>query len=351
MAYRLFLPELPDKAIADGILDIWEMCRPMIADPLMPLKALEGREAEVRPCVACNMCLARLFRDAPMTCYVNPVCAHEADTDWQITPAATPKNVMVIGGGPSGLECAYVAAQRGHDVHVYDSNETLGGQVIPAAKAPYGDEELYGMIDYHKAMCEKTGVKFHLGTTVTSELIDDELPDAVVLATGAEFVKGDAAGFDGPNIVCATDVLDGKAEVGEKVVVWGGKKPGIGVALYLAERGKKVTLVSRERKVGKDVNPSYIWRYIKKLNQKRVKTYKECDIEEITGTGVVVKNHYGTRIPVSADTVIYAEREPRQQLKAAIKEQNIELHVIGDALVPRALSNALHDGYRTGIRL
>ena len=103
--------------------------------------------------------------------------------------------------------------------------------------------------------------------------------------------------------------------------------------------------------MGKDVNPSYIWRYIKKMNQKKVKTYKECDIEEITGTGVVVKNHYGTRIPVSADTVIYAEREPRQQLKEAVKEQNIELHVIGDALVPRALSNALHDGYRTGIRL
>ena len=351
MAYRLFLPELPDKAIADGILDIWEMCRPMIADPLMPKKILEGREEEIRPCVACNMCLARLFRDAPMTCYVNPVCAHEADADWQITLATTSKNVMVIGGGPAGLECAYVAASRGHEVHVYDSNPELGGQVIPASKAPYGDEELYGMIDYHKAMCEKSGVEFHLNTEVTPELIDEELPDAVVLATGAGFIKGDAPGFDRPNIVCATDVLEGKAEVGDKIVVWGGKKPGIGVALYLAEQGKKVTLVSRDRKVGKDVNPSYIWRYIKKMSQKRVTTYKECDLEEITDTGVIVKNHYGTKIPVAADTIIYAEREQRQELKDAVKEQNIELHIIGDALVPRALSNALHDGYRTGIRL
>ncbi|WP_455392415.1 hypothetical protein, partial [[Eubacterium] cellulosolvens] len=122
-------------------------------------------------------------------------------------------------------------------------------------------------------------------------------------------------------------------------------------ALYLAEQGKTVTLVSRERKVGKDVNPSYIWRYIKKMNQKKVTTYKECDLEEITDTGVIVKNHYGTRIPVQADTVVYAERQARQELKDAVKEQNIELHVIGDALVPRALSNALHDGYRTGIRL
>ncbi len=351
MAYRLFNPDLPDKAIADGILDIWEMCRPMIADPLLPKKVLEGTEDKIRPCVACNMCLARLFRDAPMTCYVNPVCAHEADPEWQITPAGTQKNVMVIGGGPAGLECAYVAALRGHEVHVYESNPELGGQVIPASKAPYGDYELYGMIRYHKAMCEGAGVNFHLGTNVTPELIDEELPDAVVLATGAGFHKGTAPGFDGPNVVCALDVLEGKVDVGDNVVVWGGKKPGIGVALYLAENGKKVTLVSQERKVGKDVNPSYIWRYIKKLNQKRVATYKECDLEEITDTGVIIKNHYGTRIPIKADTVIYAERKPRQELKDAVKELNIELHVIGDALVPRALSNALHDGYRTGIRL
>ena len=351
MAYRLFTPDLPDKAIADGILDIWEMCRPMIADPLMPKKVLEGCEQEIRPCVACNLCLARLFRDAPMTCYVNPVCAHEADPDWQIKPASMQKNVMIIGGGPAGLECAYVAAERGHDVHVYESKKELGGQITPASKAPYGDEELYGMIEYHKAMCEKAGVNFHLGETVTTELIDDELPDVVVLAAGAEFIKGDAKGFDGPNVMCATDVLQEKAKVSDKVVVWGGKKPGIGVALYLAERGKKVTLVSRDRKVGKDVNPSYIWRYIKKLNEKRVTTYKECDLEEITDKGVIVKNHYGTRIPVKADTVIYAERTPRQELKDFVKEQNIELHIIGDALVPRALSNALHDGYRTGIRL
>jgi 2,4-dienoyl-CoA reductase (NADPH2) len=351
MAYRLFKPELPDKAIADGILDIWENCRPQIADPLMPKKVLEGVEQEIRPCVACNMCLARLFRDAPMTCYVNPECAHEADPDWKLTDATTSKNVMVIGSGPSGLECAYVAALRGHEVDVYESQGEVGGQILPAAKAPYGDEELYGMIEYHKAMCEKAGVNFHMNTPVTPELIDEELPDAVVLATGAEFIKGTTDGFDRPNVVCATDVLAGKVDTGNKIVVWGGKKPGIGVALYLAELGKKVTLVSRERKVGKDVNPSYIWRYIKKMSQKKVTVYKESDIDEITDSGVVVKNHYGTKVPVEADTIIYAERESRKELKDAVKELNIELHVVGDALVPRALSNALHDGYRTGIRL
>ena len=142
MAYRLFTPDRPNKAIGDGELDMWEMCRSMIADPLMPKKVLEGREDEIRHCVACNLCLARLFRDAPMTCYINPLCAHEHDENFYPKQAEEEKEVMIVGAGPSGLECAYVAAQRGHEVHIYDKRETLGGTILEASRAPYGDEEL-----------------------------------------------------------------------------------------------------------------------------------------------------------------------------------------------------------------
>jgi len=351
MAYRLFLPSLPDKAIADGILDIWEMCRPMIADPLMPKKVLEGQEDDIRPCVACNLCLARLFRDAPMTCYVNPVCAHEWDPEWQIRHAEIDKNVMIIGAGPAGLECAAAAAQRGHEVHLYDENEFLGGQIHYASKAPYGDEELHGMIDFLKARCEKNGVKMHLGTTVTPEMIEEEMPDAVVVATGARFSIEHVPGHDKQNVMSALDVLTGKAKAGDKVIVWGGKKPGIAAALHLAKAGKSVTLVSQERKVGKDVNPSYIWRYIKKLSEHKVRVYKNSTVEEITDTGATINALHGTLVPITADTIVYAEREPLSDLKNKANELGIEVHVIGDALVPRALSNALHDGYRTGIRI
>ena len=128
----------------------------MIADPLMPKKVLEGREDEVRHCVACNLCLARLFRDAPMTCYINPVCAHESDPKVaDPPPAKEKKNIMIVGAGPAGLECAYVAAGRGHEVHIYDKRNELGGTIIEAAKAPYGDEELTTCIDYQKTMCDK----------------------------------------------------------------------------------------------------------------------------------------------------------------------------------------------------
>ena len=351
MAYRLFNPELPHKAIEDGELDIWEMCRPMIADPLKPKKILEGREEDVRPCVACQVCLSRLFRDAPVTCYINPVCAHEWDPKYQIQPAETKKNIMIVGAGPGGLECAYVAAQRGHEVHVYDKREELGGAVIEASQAPYGDDELYGVVEFHKAQCEKAGVNFHLGTEVTADLIEEEMPDSVVLATGANYIKGKAPGFDRANVVSVLDVLSGTIEVGDKVIVWGNRKPGIGVGLFLAKQGKKVTIVGSERRLGKDVNPSFRWRYGAYLRENKIMTYNDCDIEEITDDGVTIITYDGYRFSVKADTVVCAERKANESLQDAVREEGIELFVIGDALVPRSLSSAVHDGYRIGIRI
>ncbi len=352
MAYRLFRPDLPNKAIGEGHLDFWEICRSMIADPLMPKKVLEGREEDIRHCVACNVCLARLFRDAPMTCYINPVCAHETDPQFiDPGPAEEEKNIMIVGGGPAGLECAYVAARRGHEVHVYEKREDLGGTLIEASKAPYGDEELFICIEYQKAQCEKAGVTFHLGTEVTEELIQDELPDTVVLATGPVYSKGQGPGYDGENVVHVLDVLSGKATVGNKVVVWGNRKPGIGVALFLAKQGKKVTIVGKERSAGFDINPSFKWRYMIYLRQNGVMAYSDCDIEEIKGDEVIARTYDGYRFPVECDTVVLTEREANNSLKDVVQQEGIELFVIGDALVPRNLSSAVHDGYRIGIRV
>jgi len=350
MAYRLFTPDKPDKAVADGGLDIWEICRSMIADPLMPKKVLEGREDEIRHCVACNLCLARLFRDAPMTCYINPRCAHEHDENFTPKPAEEEKEVMIVGAGPAGMECAYVAAQRGHEVHVYDKREEVGGTLLDASRAPYGDEELMTCVNYQKTMCDKAGVQFHLGNEVTEQLIADEMPDTVVLATGPAY-PGIGGSEDRDDVVNVLDVLSGKAQVGDTVVVWGNRKPGIGVALFLAKQGKKVTIVGKEKTAGFDVNPSFKWRYMIYLKQNGVMAYNDSNIEELNDGEIIVKTYDGYRFPVKCDTVVVSEREANESLKKIVQAEGIELFVIGDALVPRNLSSAVHDGYRIGLRI
>jgi 2,4-dienoyl-CoA reductase (NADPH2) len=352
MAYRLFKPGLPNEKIGAGELDIWEMCRPMIADPLMPKKVLEGREAEIRHCVACNLCLARLFRDAPMTCYINPVCAHEANPEFtNPSPAEEEKEIMIVGAGPAGLECAYVAAQRGHTVHVYDKRDVIGGTLNEARNAPYGDDELWTCVEYQKVMCEKAGVEFHLGTEVTAELIEDEMPDSVVLATGPVYTQLKGVDANSAKIVSLADVMSGKAAVGEKVVVWGNRKPGIGCALHLAKQGKKVTLVGKDKSAGFDVNPSFKWRYMIYMRQNGITAYNDCEIVEVTDEGIVVKTYDGFQWPIKCDTIVLSQREPNESLKKAVQSEGIEMFIIGDALIPRNLSSAVHDGYRIGIRI
>ncbi len=284
MAYRLFKPGLPNEKIGAGELDIWEMCRSMIADPHMPKKVAEGKEEEIRHCVACNLCLARLFRDAPMTCYINPVCAHEWQEEFANPKAAEEeKEVMIVGAGPAGLECAYMAARRGHEVHVYDKRDVIGG--------------------------------------------------------------------DSDKVVYLLDVMQGQAQLGESVVVYGNRKPGIGCALHLAKQGKKVTLVGKEKSAGFDINPSFKWRYMIYMRQNGIIAYNDCDIEEITEEGIIAKSYDGVCWPIKCDTVVISDRGPDESLKKVVQSEGIELFVIGDALIPRNLSSAVHDGYRIGIRL
>jgi 2,4-dienoyl-CoA reductase (NADPH2) len=248
------------------------------------------------------------------------------------------------------MECAYVAAQRGHEVHIYDKRSEVGGTILEASRAPYGDEELMTCVNYQKTMCEKAGVTFHLGEEVTEQRIADEMPDSVVLATGPIYpqIKG-AAGRD--NVVNVLDVLSGKAQVGDTVVVYGNRKPGIGVALSLAKQGKKVTIVGREKSAGFDVNPSFKWRYMIYLKQNGVMAYNDCDIEAINDGEIMVKTYDGYRFPVACDTVVVSEREANEALKKTVQAEGIELFVIGDALVPRNMSSAVHDGYRIGLRI
>jgi 2,4-dienoyl-CoA reductase (NADPH2) len=349
MAYRLFLPELPEKAIAEGRLDFWEMCRPMIADPELPKKILENRQEDIIPCMACNLCLSRLFRDQPLMCLVRPTLGHEGEPGWgyyRFEKASKKRKVAIIGGGPAGMQCAIVSAQRGHDVTLYEKKKKLGGQLITASKGPYGDNEFSRLISYLSTQCKKSGVKIKLGKTATPDNIGK--PDVVVLATGA------CPDIDSKrkNVVSAFDVMEGKVKVGRNVCIIGGRGVGIATALFLVTKGGyKVSLIEEARKIGRDVNPSYIWRYNKKLKEASVTIYAGCKMKGIISRGVVITTPEGKEQTIKADTVVISQLRPVNELEQLLKSKFSQVRVIGDALSPRRANNAIHEGYRTGMEI
>ncbi len=349
MAYRLFLPELAEDAIVQNKLDIWEMCRPMIADPYLPLKILEGREEEIIPCMACNICLARLFRDAELNCFVRPSLGHESEPDYGFygfSPAQQKKKVWIIGAGIAGMQAGAIAAEKGHQVTISERADHTGGQLAAASHGPWGDEEFMRLVDYLEHRCRQFGASIELGRTVTREEAKASDADVIIVATGAA-PHLDVKGMDKPSVVSCLDVFEKKAEVGKRAVILGDSGAAIATALLLLHRGgHQVSLVGKAKKPGQDVNPSYIWRYIKKLKDEHAVIVKNTTVKEITDGGVIIDSPDGEKL-VEADTVIVATMKPNDELSDAKKR----IYTIGDAITPRRGASAIIDGYKMGMRL
>ncbi|RLB64591.1 MAG: NADH oxidase [Deltaproteobacteria bacterium] len=349
MAYRMFLPQLAEDAIVEGKLDIWEMCRPMIADPNLPNKILEGKEEEIIPCMACNICLARLFRDAELDCFVRPSLGHESEADWGFhgfSGSQEKKKIWIIGAGIAGLQTGAVAAEKGHDVTITDKADHTGGQLAAASHGPGGDDEFMRLVDYLEHRCKQFGAKIELNKAVSRDEVKASEADVIIVATGAT-PHIDVPGADLPHVVSCLDVFEEKAKVGKKAVVLGDSGAAIATALLLLHRGgHEVSLVGKAKKPGQDVNPSYIWRYIKKLRDESAVLVRNTKVKEITEKGVVVDTPDGEQV-IEADTVIVAHMKPNQELSSAKKR----IYTIGDAITPRRGSGAILDGVKMGMRL
>ena len=349
MAYRLFVPGIVDEAIAQGRLDVWESCRAMIADPFLPKKILEGREDEIIPCMACNICLARLFRDAELCCFVRPSLGHEAEADfgfYGFPKAEKPKKVWIIGAGIAGLQAGAIAAEKGHRVTITEKADHVGGQLAAASHGPWGDNEFMRLVNFLDGKCRKGGAKIETGRAVTKEEVKASDADVVILATGAQ-AHSEVKGADRANVVSCLDVFGGKATVGKRAVILGDGGVAISTALLLLDRGgHEVTLVGKAKKPGADVNPSYIWRYMSKLREGKVVLVMKTKVEEIAEAGVVVTTPEGSQT-IPADTVIVATMQSVQDLLKGKKGA----YVIGDAVTVRRANSALLDGYRMGMRL
>jgi 2,4-dienoyl-CoA reductase (NADPH2) len=344
--------DLAEDALAKGKMDFWEICRPFLADPEMLKKISENRGDEVKPCLGGLLCLSRMFRNLPYICTVNPRLGHEVEPEYQLTTATVKKKVMVIGAGPAGLECAVTAAKRGHTVSVYDKNDALGGQLLMASKEILGGGIFLDLIRYYKKQLEINGIESNLGVEVNSDLVKKVRPDVAVVATGANTERQNISGIERANVTFIRDVLDGKADVGDNIVVVGGERAGLVVAEHLATKGHKVWIVEKGAKVASDVMPTFKWRHLSWLKEFRIEALTNSHIKEINEEGAIIQDGDGTERKIAADTIVISgPRRSRQELVDRLEFLSDELYVIGDALKPRSVHNAIHEGFKIGVRI
>jgi len=264
----------------------------------------------------------------------------------ELKPAKQGKRVMVVGGGPGGMETARVAALRGHDVTLYEKESELGGQLAVAAVPP-GKDKLNYILEYYPNQLEKNGVKIELGKEVDEKLVKEVKPDALVIAIGGEPFMPDIPCMSVNNILMYKDILAGEAEVpGEKVVVAGGGTVGCETSLYLAEQGKKVTIVEMLDELAADMEPITRFDLLSNLLPKAgVQTLTKRTIIEISNKGVTVLDHFGRKALIEADSVVIAlGAKSVKGLEEKVRDIVSEVYVIGDSEKPRKIIDAIYEG-------
>lgn len=378
-------PELGESVLQQGKTDFIAMGRALIADPELPNKLLSGRLDDIAPCVYCNCCQDPFSRD----CTVN--AAKGRETEYEIKPAERKRKVLVVGGGPAGMEAARVAALRGHDVTLFEKERRLGGQLVLAGIIR---EEYENLSRYMNTQIRKLGVKVSTNKEVTPALVEDIKPDVVVLATGLTGNAPEIPGIDSLNVVSSTNfnAANGKTgswltgacwrraflsagvgflktpafapvvkwllgffiPFGRKVAVIGGGLAGLEIADFLSERGREVTILETGDSIIIGEKPMYLFQeyYFFKLNLKGVPMLTSIKYKEITGKGITIEDKEGKARSIEADTVVLARgTKGNDRLARELKGKATEIHLIGDAGEPSGIREAIAAGYRVGQRL
>lgn len=339
-------PATWEDALERGAVDAVRTGRQLLADPDMPNKVLEGKLEDIRSCLLCVECLERgVNRKWQCACTVNYGMGRG---ERPVERAPVSKKVLVIGGGPGGLEAARVAAERGHDVTLMEKAPALGGTVIVAAQL-IAKEILMSFCTWAERQCRNLGVKIELEKEVTPKVVKDFKPDAVIVATGAVPAKPPIPGIEQSKVVTADEILMGKTRAGKRVVVAGGEMVGMEVADYILEKGlaSDVTVIDRgpmssiaEGMPSLD-KANFMTQVVPQIG---VKIVTDMQVEEITDKGVVAIDKRWQKHLFEADTVVLAlgyrsERSIYDDLKGSVRE----LYLIGDAVSPRNMLGAIHE--------
>ena len=363
-------PEAADRAVAEGRADFVAMARPLLADPELPNKLRDGRRAAIRPCIYCYRCVGQIFLNEPVRCAVNPAVAHEAE--FEIVPADPARRVLIVGGGPAGMEAARVAALRGHRVTLCDQAKRLGGTLLVSSIVyePNGD-----LVGYYERVLDELGVELRLGTRVTREFIERMAPEVVLVAVGARRELPELPGADGPRVfggdalrellsgtrsgpgssslsftqrtllglarrVLGTDRRPDRVRrlsrlwipLGRRVVVIGGGLVGLELAEFLAERGRSVTVLEEGPDLAPEMAIPRRWWTLAELRERKVQLRTGIEVRGFVDDGVEIVDAEGKAGWVPADDVVIATGTlADDRFTRSLEGLDCEVHTIGDA--------------------
>lgn len=340
--------QLAEDVLRKGKADFVAFGRSLLADPDLPVKASEGRFEDIRPCLWCRTCgdVYLYMKRSGIRCQVNAALGHERE--YELRPAEVKKKVLIIGGGPAGMEAARVAALRGHEVTVYEKEPQLGGQMVLAAIPPH-KTSIKEFTDYLGNQLNKLGVRINTGVEVTPALIKELKPDAVIMATGSKPASPQIPGIESAGVVTAEDILRVRVQAGEKVAIIGGGMVGCEVADYLSEAGRKVTVVEMLPEAAIGMGNSMRTRLLGRLASKGVTILTNAKCKKVTEQGLIYLDNEGQTRTVEADTIVLAAgSKPNRELFYSIGNMIPETYLIGDCVEPQRILEAVADGFRVG---
>ncbi|MFX0035511.1 MAG: FAD-dependent oxidoreductase [Candidatus Hermodarchaeota archaeon] len=373
---RINNPELAEQVLMARKADAICMGRSLIADPYLPMKAKRGELKDIMNCIGCNQgCFDAIFKMMPISCLRNARAANEARTE--LKPLKEKKKIMIIGSGPGGLEAARVAAMRGHEVHIFEKNDKIGG-LLNIIWIPPGRNEFKRMIDNYLYWIQKYGINLHLEKDVSIDMVKEFNPDVVLLATGSKPISPPIPGIDRENVYWANNVFSGDAPVGRNNVIIGGGATGIELAIYLAKFGalsleafdfltlynalepetalkmlhggrNQVNVLEQLPKLGSALGKTTKWVLLDKCDALGVKFHTSVRVKEIGDNYVsFIDAADKEQIINEVDMVYYATGvEPNDSLFKEIKQlENIKVEKIGDARKPETVLEAVHRAYK-----
>jgi 2,4-dienoyl-CoA reductase (NADPH2) len=368
---RINSPEVAESVLAAGHADMVSMARPFLADPEFVLKAIENRSQEINTCIACNQaCLDHTFKRKVASCLVNPRACHETELNY--LPCSQKKKIAVVGAGPAGLAFSSVAAQRGHEVHLFDAENEIGGQFNMAKRIP-GKEEFHETLRYFAGQVFKYGVQLHLGQRVSAADLLAGAFDEVILATGVSPRALDLAGIDHPKVLSYIDVLKHQQKIGQKVAIIGAGGIGFDVAEYLSQEAESTSLnvaafmdewgvdmayqakgglkhaqpekpertiylLQRSKgKLGERLGKTTGWIHRSSLKNRRVQMIGAVQYLRVDDHGLHISIDEAPQVLDVDQVIVCAGQEPLRELYEPLFNQGVSVHLVGGADEAREL--------------